>query len=114
MPSEDKESLELTFDSIYRQLGSMQRLVNDFRDYEKLKDPRPSKIDLNKLIREVVVPYTEGEQSNGVILQLDPELKEFSADTNQLVQVLNKPADQCERCGIQFRKSGCYDSYQTS
>ncbi len=89
MPSEDKESLELTFDSIYRQLGSMQRLVNDFRDYEKLKDPRPSKIDLNKLIREVVVPYTEGEQSNGVILQLDPELKEFSADTNQLVQVLN-------------------------
>ena len=87
--SEDKESLELTFDSIYRQLGSMQRLVNEFRDYEKLKDPSPSKVDLNKLIREVVVPYSEGEQSNGVILQLDPELKEFSADTNQLVQVLN-------------------------
>ena len=87
--SEDKESLELTFDSIYRQLDSMQRLVNEFRDYEKLKDPRPSKVDLNKLIREVVVPYSEGEQSNGVILQLDPELKEFSADTNQLVQVLN-------------------------
>ena len=87
--SGDKESLELTFDSIYRQLDSMQRLVNEFRDYEKLKDPRPSIVDLNKLIREVVVPYTEGEQSNGVILQLDPELKEFSADTNQLVQVLN-------------------------
>ena len=87
--SEDKESLKLTFDSIYRQLDSMQRLVNEFRDYEKLKDPRPSIVDLNKLIREVVVPYTEGEQSNGVILQLDPELKEFSADTNQLVQVLN-------------------------
>ena len=87
--SEDKESLELTFDSIYRQLDSMQRLVNEFRDYEKLKDPRPSIVDLNKLIREVVVPYSEGEQSNGVILQLDPELKEFSADTNQLVQVLN-------------------------
>ena len=89
VPSEDKESLQLTFDSIYRQLTSMQRLVNEFRDYEKLKDLRPSKVDLNKLIREVVVPYTEGEQSNGVILQLDPELKEFSADTNQLVQVLN-------------------------
>ena len=89
VPSEDKESLKLTFDSIYRQLDSMQRLVNEFRDYEKLKDPRPSIVDLNKLIREVVVPYTEGEQSNGVILQLDPELKEFSADTNQLVQVLN-------------------------
>ena len=87
--SGDKESLELTFDSIYRQLDSMQRLVNEFRDYEKLKDPSPSKVDLNKLIREVVVPYSEGEQSNGVILQLDPELKEFSADTNQLVQVLN-------------------------
>ena len=87
--SEDKESIELTFDSIYRQLGSMQRLVNEFRDYENLKDLSPSKVDLNKLIREVVVPYTEGEQSNGIILQLDPELKEFSADTNQLVQVLN-------------------------
>ena len=37
--SGDKESLELTFDSIYRQLDSMQRLVNEFRDYEKLKDP---------------------------------------------------------------------------
>ena len=89
VPSEDKESLKLTFDSIYRQLDSMQRLVNEFRDYDKLKDPSLSIVDLNKLIREVVVPYTEGEQSNGVILQLDPELKEFSADTNQLVQVLN-------------------------
>ncbi len=89
LPEHDSESLELAYDAINRQLNSMQRIVNDFRDYRGLDKLQLQKVDLNSIIRDVVVMLSEQSGADLFDLDLHPKIDRITADSQQIVRVLN-------------------------
>ena len=89
LSAEESTSLNLAYEAIYRQLNAMQRIVNEFRDYDKPVILKFSNVNLNKLILDVANLHRQSDWPCEISLELDPQLKEFSADSDKLVQVFN-------------------------
>ena len=89
LSAEESTSLNLAYEAIYRQLNAMQRIVNEFRDYDKPVILKFSNVNLNKLILDVANLHRQGDWPCEINLELDPQLEEFSADPDKLVQVFN-------------------------
>jgi len=85
----DSDSLELAYDAINRQLNSMQRIVNDFRDYRGMEKLQLQKVDLNAIIRDVVIMLSEVSGENLFVVRLHDKIDRITADPEQIVRVLN-------------------------
>ena len=89
LTDEQRQSLELSFAAIGRQLNTLRRIVKDFQNYSKPIELQFSSLNLNELIREVTELHEKNEQIEQIFLKLDPNLPEMSGDSDKLVQVFN-------------------------
>jgi nitrogen fixation/metabolism regulation signal transduction histidine kinase len=83
----DQAMLARSTQTIVNQVEAMKNLVNSFRDYAKLPPPKLLPLDLNELVREVLVLY-EGSRIP-VSAQYGEDLPAVNADASQLRQVLH-------------------------
>ena len=73
--------------TIVNQVGALKSMVDDFAEYARTSRMNPQMLDLNGLIREVLVLYeTMGAR---ISLELDPDLPKINGDVKLLRQVLH-------------------------
>jgi nitrogen fixation/metabolism regulation signal transduction histidine kinase len=73
--------------TIVNQVEALKALVNSFRDYARLPTPTLTSIDLNALIREVLVLYETAPKP--ILTELAADLPAVKADSSQLRQVIH-------------------------
>jgi nitrogen fixation/metabolism regulation signal transduction histidine kinase len=83
----DSALLTRATDTIVNQVGALKSMVDDFGEYARTSRMSPQILDLNSLIREVLVLYeTIGAR---IALELDPDLPKINGDVKLLRQVLH-------------------------
>ncbi len=83
----DSAMLTRATDTIVNQVGALKSMVDDFGEYARTSRMSPQILDLNGLIREVLVLYeTIGAR---IALELDPDLPKINGDVKLLRQVLH-------------------------
>ncbi|MEO5862584.1 MAG: ATP-binding protein [Burkholderiales bacterium] len=83
----DRALLTRATDTIVNQVGALKTMVDDFGEYARTSRMSPQILDLNGLIREVLVLYeTMGAR---IALELDPGLPKVNGDVKLLRQVLH-------------------------
>lgn len=75
--------------TIVDQVGAMQRLVNEFRDYARLPAAELKPLDLNALVLDVLHLYDPATARVPVRAELDPRCPPILGDAQQLRQVLH-------------------------
>jgi nitrogen fixation/metabolism regulation signal transduction histidine kinase len=80
--------LARSVNTIVTQVGAMQRLVNEFRDYARLPSAELVPMDLNALVQEVLSMY-DSPSSVRVETVLDEDLPLIEGDAGQLRQVVH-------------------------
>ena len=83
----DRAMLTRATETIVNQVEAMKRLVNGFRDYAHLPAPQLAELDLNALLREILVLYEAS--SIPVHAKLDANLSWVTGDASQLRQVIH-------------------------
>lgn len=73
--------------TIVDQVDAMKRLVNEFRDYARLPAAQLAAVDLNALVRDIVVLYDNAAVP--VRLELADDLPQAKADPQQVRQTLH-------------------------
>jgi nitrogen fixation/metabolism regulation signal transduction histidine kinase len=87
LSAEDAEVLKRSTETIVNQVSALKAMVDDFRDYARLRAPAPAHLDLNALVRDVLALY---EDSNTPIAsRLAPDLPPVWADGAQIRQVIH-------------------------
>jgi nitrogen fixation/metabolism regulation signal transduction histidine kinase len=87
LSAEDAEVLKRSTETIVNQVSALKAMVDDFRDYARLRAPAPAHLDLNELVRDVLALY---EDSNAPIAsRLAPDLPPVWADGAQIRQVIH-------------------------
>src|SRR5690606_37195304 len=61
----DAEMLKRSTTTIINQVSSMQRMVDDFREYARTPPAQHQLLDLNDLVAEVLTPYRSEERRAG-------------------------------------------------
>ena len=84
---EDAEVLRRSTQTIVNQVTALKAMANDFRDYARLPAPRPGRMDLNGLVREVLALYEHSDVP--IRARLAPQLPSVWADATQIRQVLH-------------------------
>ena len=94
LDTEGREMLERSTTTIVNQVEAMKNLVNAFRDYARLPTPVMAPVDLNALVREVLVLY-EGSR---VMIQaeLAADLPQVMGDATQIRQVIHNLLQNAE------------------
>jgi PAS domain S-box-containing protein len=83
----DSTMLTRATDTIVNQVSALKSMVDDFSEYARASRMSPQLLDLNSLIREVLVLYeTMGAR---ITLELDPKLRRINGDVKLLRQVLH-------------------------
>ena len=83
----DAALLTRATDTIVNQVSALKSMVDDFGEYARTSRMNPQILDLNGLIREVLVLYeTMGAR---IALELDPHLPKVNGDVKLLRQVLH-------------------------
>ena len=88
----DAEMLKRSTQTIVNQVHAMKTMVNEFSEYARSPSPQLERLDLNKLIRDVVSLYDLlGTQATGSKIKLDLETQACSikGDGTMLRQVLH-------------------------
>ena len=88
----DAEMLKRSTQTIVNQVHAMKTMVNEFSEYARSPTPQLERLDLNKLISDVVSLYDLlGTQANGSKIKLDLEKRDCSikGDGTMLRQVLH-------------------------
>jgi nitrogen fixation/metabolism regulation signal transduction histidine kinase len=86
--------LERSTTTIVNQVEAMKNLVNAFRDYARLPTPVMAPVDLNALVREVLVLY-EGSRVM-IHAELAPSLPPVLGDATQIRQVIHNLLQNAE------------------
>lgn len=90
---DDRERFARVFPSAIEMiLGSvrdLKQLIEEFSRFSRLPAPRPTRLDLNALVREATAAYAEAPKAAvEVVLELAAELPRIEADADQLRRVL--------------------------
>jgi nitrogen fixation/metabolism regulation signal transduction histidine kinase len=104
----DDAVLHKSVKTIVDQVDAMKRLVNEFRDYARLPSADLKPVQLNALISDLMVLYTNEPSDQvpraPVITTLDPTCPRILGDEQQLRQVihnlLQNAQDACEVKGV--------------
>ena len=82
-----RELLARATQTIVNQVEAMKNMVNNFRDYARQPPAQLQTLDLNALVREVLVLYETAEVKVGS--ELEADLPTIAGDPTQLRQVLH-------------------------
>ncbi len=82
-----REFLARATKTIVNQVAAMKNMVNNFRDYARSPPPQLQSLDLNALVKEVLVLYETSQVK--VSAELEPGLPAVAGDETQLRQVLH-------------------------
>jgi nitrogen fixation/metabolism regulation signal transduction histidine kinase len=89
----DQQLLERSTRTIVNQVGALQNLVNEFRDYARTPEVNFAPVSLNELIADVLVLYESGQAGNSpqylIRTNLAEDLPNILADAQQLRQVFH-------------------------
>jgi nitrogen fixation/metabolism regulation signal transduction histidine kinase len=94
----DAQMLRRSTTTIINQVSSMQRMVDDFREYARTPPAQMQQLDLNELVAEVLTLYgwdsTDGMLRDGarptlMSVDLAPGLPKIEGDATQLRQVIH-------------------------
>ncbi|WP_079434532.1 ATP-binding protein [Zoogloea sp. LCSB751] len=94
LDDEGRQMLERSTTTIVNQVEAMKNLVNAFRDYARLPSPTMAPVDLNALVREVLVLY-EGSPVM-IHAELAAELPRVLGDATQIRQVIHNLLQNAE------------------
>jgi PAS domain S-box-containing protein len=75
--------------TIVNQVGAMQTLVNEFRDYARLPAAQMKPLDLNALAAEVLALYGQAHDRGQLVARLADKLPRILGDATQLRQVIH-------------------------
>ncbi len=108
LDAQDDAVLHKSVKTIVDQVDAMKRLVNEFRDYARLPSADLKPLQLNALISDLMVLYTNEPTDQipraPVITALDPACPPILGDEQQLRQVihnlLQNAQDACEIKGV--------------
>lgn len=93
LSSSDAHILERSVRTIVNQVSAMKKMVDDFRDYARMPSAVMQKLQLNKLIAEVIVLYGIDDVSDNthpvITVKLAPALPEIEGDPTQLRQIIH-------------------------
>lgn len=87
LPETEAKILERSTATIINQVDALKNMVNDFSEYARSSKMVPKSLDLNQLIREVLVLYESAE--NKIKLSLDPHLPLIDGDMHRMRQVIH-------------------------
>jgi nitrogen fixation/metabolism regulation signal transduction histidine kinase len=85
----DASILNKSTSTIVNQVTAMKRMVDDFRDYARTPPAKPSSLDLNDLISEILNLYLAGDGRDAIHASLAPHLPHVMGDATQLRQVIH-------------------------
>jgi nitrogen fixation/metabolism regulation signal transduction histidine kinase len=85
----DQALLQRSVNTIVAQVGAMQSLVNEFRDYARLPAAQMALVDLNALVTEVLALYGQAQDNGLLAVKLAEELPAIVGDATQLRQVIH-------------------------
>jgi PAS domain S-box-containing protein len=85
----DQALLARSVNTIVNQVGAMQTLVNEFRDYARLPAAQMKPLDLGALASEVMALYGQALDNGLLRARLEPGLPELRGDATQLRQVIH-------------------------
>lgn len=88
MPA-DAAILDKGTTTIVNQVTAMKRMVDDFRDYAKTPPAKPTALDLNALIEEILNLYLAGDGRDVIQARLTPGMAKVMGDATQLRQVIH-------------------------
>lgn len=89
MSGADAEVLDRLTHTIVQQVETMKEMVNTFSDYARTPQMQLQRLDLNRLVEEVLDLYRSMDSSARIELELDANLPALEADPGRLRQVLN-------------------------
>jgi nitrogen fixation/metabolism regulation signal transduction histidine kinase len=84
---EDAETLRRATGTIVSQVAALKGMVDDFRDYARLPAPAPARLDLNRLVADVLALYEHS--SVPIVKRLAEGLPPVWADGAQIRQVIH-------------------------
>jgi nitrogen fixation/metabolism regulation signal transduction histidine kinase len=84
---EDAEVLRRSTQTIVRQVSALKAMVDDFRDYARLRAPVPAPLDLNALVEDVLALYENSAAP--IAARLAAGLPAVWADSAQMRQVIH-------------------------
>ena len=85
----DRSLLLRSVATIVNQVGAMQTLVNEFRDYARLPAAQMKPLDLSALAAEVLGLYGQAQDQGRLVSRLAPDLPPILGDATQLRQVIH-------------------------
>jgi len=85
----DQALLRRSVATIVNQVGAMQTLVNEFRDYARLPAAQMCPLDLNALAAEVLALYGHAHDRGQLVVRLTEPLPRIMGDATQLRQVVH-------------------------
>ncbi len=93
LSSSDAHILERSVRTIVNQVSAMKKMVDDFRDYARMPPAVMQKLQLNKLIAEVIALYGIDDVNDNmhpvIAVKLAPTLPEIEGDPTQLRQIIH-------------------------
>jgi nitrogen fixation/metabolism regulation signal transduction histidine kinase len=89
LDGQDQSMLERSVTTIVNQVQAMKTLVNEFRDYARLPASTLDALDVNALVREVLLLYGAAQESHRLSAELAEPLPEIVGDGTQLRQVIH-------------------------
>jgi nitrogen fixation/metabolism regulation signal transduction histidine kinase len=87
LSAEDAEVLKRSTETIVNQVSALKAMVDDFRDYARLRAPAPVHLDLNALVRDVLALYEDA--NTPIASRLAADLPPVWADGAQIRQVIH-------------------------
>jgi two-component system, NtrC family, nitrogen regulation sensor histidine kinase NtrY len=82
------EAIEEGVEIIVREVGTLQGMVDEFSRYARMPRPRPSPVDLARLIDDTVLLYRDVKTGIEVGGRVDPELSKVRLDGEQIKRAL--------------------------
>jgi nitrogen fixation/metabolism regulation signal transduction histidine kinase len=84
---DDAATLKRSTETIVNQVSALKSMVDDFATYARMPAPAPARLDLNRLVSEVLSLYDTSAQP--ILRKLAPELPPVWADSAQMRQVIH-------------------------
>ena len=87
LSAEDAATLRRATETIVNQVAALKAMVDDFANYARLPAPAPARLDLNRLVTEVLSLYENSRTP--IARRLAPDLPAVWADSAQIRQVIH-------------------------
>jgi len=85
----DREMLAKNTRTIVNQVGALNVMVDEFRDYARMPSARLEPLELNDVVAEVFAMYADTDPTRVVRTHLTPGLPKILGDAGQLRQVVH-------------------------